>query len=145
MAIWDRDIWSDRDPFGEFERLRRRMNRLFSAAAGQGLTGGFPPVNVWSNSERAVVSAELPGVNREDLDISVENDVLTIKGHREPEKLGEGEMFRRNERGCGRFHRSIGLPFAVEPEKISAEYKDGVLRIELTRHESSRPRQIEIK
>ncbi len=145
MTIWDRDIWFVRDPFGELDRLRRRMNRLFSATVGQGLSGAFPPVNVWSNSEKAVVSAELPGVNKEDLDISVENDVLTIKGHREPEKLAEGEVFRRNERGYGSFRRSVGLPFAVEPEKIKAEYKDGILRLELIRHEASKPRQIEIK
>lgn len=145
MVIWDRDIWFDRDPFADIDRLRRRMNRLLSSGLRPGLSGAFPPINLWSGSDKVVLSAEVPGVEKEDMDISVENDVLTLKGQREPEKLEEGEAFRRSERGYGAFRRVIGLPFAVDPEQVSAQYKDGILRIELKRHEASKPKRIEVK
>ncbi len=144
MVIWDRDAGMRRDPFGELERLSRRMNRLFGPARASGLLDAFPPLNVWSDNDKAVVTAEVPGINKQDLDISVENDVLTLKGHREVEQPGEGESYRRHERGHGSFRRAIGLPFSVDPENVQAQYRDGILRLELPRHEASKPKQIEI-
>ena len=144
MVIWDRDASIRRDPLNEIERLSRRMNRLFGPARMSGMLDSFPPVNIWSGSEKAVVTAELPGIQKEDLDISVENDVLTIKGHRAPEEIREGESFRRHERGHGSFHRTVTLPFTVDPESINAEYNHGVLRLELPRHEASKPKKIAV-
>ncbi len=144
MVIWDRNAGLRSNPFGELERLSRRMNRVFGPARASGVLEAFPPLNVWSNNEKTIVTAEIPGIKKEDLDISVENDVLTMKGRREIEQPGEGESFRRHERGHGSFRRVVALPFAVDPESVDAEYKDGILRLELQRHEASKPRRIEI-
>ncbi len=144
MVIWDRDFGLGSDPFSDLARFRNTMNRLFSSAMPLGAQGLFPPVNVWSNNEKAVVTAEVPGVNKEDMDISVENDALTVKGHREHVEIGDDESFRKRERGYGSFRRVIGLPYAVDPENVNAEYKDGILRVELHRHEASKPRKIDI-
>jgi HSP20 family protein len=121
------------------------MRNLLGSMAGFTAAAAFPAINLWADEEKAVVTAEIPGVKTEDIDISVENDILTIKGRREPEELKDGERYRRQERRYGNFNRAIGLPFAVDPEKISAEYKDGVLKITLPRHEASKPRKIEIE
>ncbi len=144
MVIWDRDRGFGSDPFGELERFRRRMNRIFGVSPGFMTQDVFPPLNVWSDSGKAVVKAEVPGIKKEDLEISVENDVLTIKGHREPGKPGGGECFRRHERGHGSFRRAIGLPFSVDPENVTADYCNGILRLELPRHETSKPKKIEV-
>ncbi len=144
MVIWDRDFGFSSDPFGEFDRLRRRMNQLLGPAMRMEARDTFPPVNIMSNKEKTVVTAEIPGVQKQDLDISVENDVLTLKGHREPVKTGENESFRRRERGHGSFRRVVGLPYAVNPDNVKAEYTNGILKIELSRHEASKPKQIEI-
>jgi len=144
MVIWDRDASIRRDPLNELERLSRRMNRLFGPARMAGMLDSFPPVNVWSGSEKAVVTAEVPGIKKEDLDISVENDVLTLKGHRAPAEVKEDESYRRHERGHGSFRRTIALPFSVDPDAINAEYKDGILRLELPRHEASKPKKITV-
>jgi len=144
MAHWDFDMF-DWDPWHDFERLRRRMNALFGRVAGEVLGGPFPPVNVWSDDEKAVVTAEVPGVRKEDLDISVENDALTLKGSREPEEISEGERYRRRERGRGSFSRMIPLPFPVQAEGVEASYKNGVLTVTLPRAEASKPKKIEIK
>lgn len=144
MVICDRDAGMRWEPLSELERLSRRMNRLFGHARMPGLRDAFPQVNIWSNREKTVVTAELPGIKKQDLDISVENDVLTIKGRREPEQLGQGESFRRHERGHGSFRRVVGLPFSVDPDGVGSEYKDGILRLELPRHEASKPRRIEV-
>ncbi len=145
MVIWDRNRGFGYDPFDELRRLSRQMNRLFGSPLSAGIGETFPPLNIWSDNEKAVVTAEVPGIKKEDLDISVENDVLTIKGHREPKQIEDGESFRRHERGYGSFRRAVGLPFSVEPGQVKAEYKDGVLRLELPRHEASKPRRIDVK
>ena len=144
MAIWDWDIGTRWNPWREMDRMRRRMNQLVRQTAGGVLSGPFPPVNVWSNDEKAVATVEVPGVATEDLDISVENDVLTISGARDPEQTAEGVRYRRHERGHGAFSRNIPLPFSVEPDEVEASYENGILTITLPRAEVSKPRKIEI-
>ena len=143
MALrnWDVMDWS---PWRDLDRMRRRMSRLMGDVAGSVIGTPFPPVNVWADDDHAVVSVEVPGVPSEDLDISVENDVLTVRGSRTPESLEEGERYRRHERGHGVFARRVALPFAVEADQVKADYEHGVLRIELPRAEASKPRKIEI-
>ncbi|MFP4029664.1 MAG: Hsp20/alpha crystallin family protein [Candidatus Brocadiia bacterium] len=145
MTLWDWNRSFGLSPWHEIDRVRRRMGRLLSDVAQASFGGGFPPVNVRSNEEKAVVTAELPGIDLEDLDISVENDTLTIQGSRESEELDEGERFRRHERGHGAFRRTIALPFGVEADAAEADYNEGVLRVEMPRSDASKPRQIEIK
>jgi HSP20 family protein len=128
------------------ERLRREVDRLFSdwpARSGWTVARSFPAMNVWTDENTAVVTAELPGVAAEDIDIAVENDTLTVRGIRKPEEL-EGVTFHRRERRFGRFSRSFRLPFQVDAGKVQAEFKDGVLNILLPRAEADKPRKIEI-
>ena len=146
MAGWDWDFGRfDRNPWRELERIRRRGTELFGALRSNVFGAPFPQVNVWSDDEKAVVTAEVPGVKAEDLDLSVEGEVLTISGSREPVKIEEGERCRRHERGHGAFSRTISLPFAVDADRVEASYVNGVLRVTLPRSESSKPKKVAIK
>ncbi len=134
-------------PWREMERLRREMNRLFATVtpAQFGVAPAYPAMNVWTNEEGAIVTAELPGVQTEDIDISVEGDTLTLRGDRQPDEVGEDITYHRRERGYGRFVRTLRLPFNVEPDKVEAIFKNGVLRISLPRAEAEKPRKITVK
>ena len=141
-----------RDPFDswsswrEVERLRREMNRLFDQPGrfAPNVAIGYPAMNVWTNNEVIVVTAELPGIDPEELDISVRENVLTLKGVRHGYKLQEGESYHRNERLDGKFQRLFQLPFQVDASGVEATYENGVLRITLPRAEANKPRKITI-
>jgi HSP20 family protein len=102
-------------------------------------------MNVWANPDGAVVTAELPGVNPEDIDVSVVGETLTLTGSRTPEELKEGEKYHRRERGQGKFTRTFQLPFPVEADKVEAVFEKGVLHISLPRAEADKPKKISIK
>jgi HSP20 family protein len=130
----------------EMERLRREMNRLFSdwPARVQGTAPNYPAMNVWTNEDSAIVSAELPGVDLETIDISVEDEILTIRGERQRDEL-EGVTYHRRERRYGTFVRSFRLPFRVDADNVEATYTSGVLRIVLPRAEEEKPRKISVQ
>ncbi|MBN1993279.1 MAG: Hsp20/alpha crystallin family protein [Anaerolineae bacterium] len=137
-----------RSPWVEMERLQREMNRLFSdsfSLAGGRTAPNYPAMNVWTNEDGAVVTAELPGINPNDIDISVVGDTLTLSGERQPEALGEGDKYHRRERGCGKFNRAFQLPFKVEADKVDAIFDKGVLHLSLPRAEADKPRKITVK
>ncbi|MBN1863672.1 MAG: Hsp20/alpha crystallin family protein [Victivallales bacterium] len=130
------------DPFGLVRNLQREMNRVFNGYDGRG--GGFPAVNIWSNHENVVVTAELPGMDPEAIDVSVAQGQLTISGERIISPP-EGDMqSHRQERGQGSFARAFRLPFDVDSTKVSARYQDGVLSISLPRLEESKPKKITV-
>lgn len=131
-------LWRD------MARLQDEMNRVFSRVTDSS-PGTFPAVNVWANQEGAVVTTELPGVELQDLDISVVGDALTIRGSRRPEQLGEGDSYHRRERRSGQFVRVVQLPFRVEPDEVSATLKNGLLNITLPRAHTDRPRKIQVR
>ena len=131
----------------EMERLRREMNRLFD---GTSTTTGrtapsYPAMNVWASEEGLIVTAEVPGVSIDDLEINVVNETLTLSGRREPVGMAEEARYHRQERGYGKFTRTIQLPFRVNSEKVDATLTDGVLRIELPRVEEEKPKKITVK
>jgi HSP20 family protein len=137
-----------RSSFREMERLRREMNRLFDQMdrdTGTGLIATYPPMNLWSDAEGVVVTAELPGVNLEELDIAVQGNTLTLRGTRNRPDLGEEVVVHRQERGYGQFRRVLQLPFEVEAAEVEASYEHGVLRIRLPRAESAKPKKIQVK
>jgi len=134
--------WS---PFEELRGLQREMNRLFDGYEGGTSLSRFPALNVWGNAEKLVVTAELPGLQPEDLDISVVNNQLTIKGERKADKPAEDAVCHRCERDYGTFVRTVRLPYAVENDKVDARYENGVLSINMPRHEATKPKRIEIK
>jgi len=131
-------------PWREMQRLQNEVNRLFSGitpAVGQ----EYPPVNIWMGAEDVIITAEIPGVKAEDVDISVIGDRLTLNGSREMTTLKEGESYHRQERNHGRFSRTIQLPFNVEAVKVEAKYDKGILTITLPRAEMDKPKKIAIK
>ena len=130
------------DPFSELRRLQREMNRLFEGYSEADIA--WPAVNVWSNRDEVVVSAEAPGVDPKDLRVSVQNDVFTLEGERKSDAPGEDVVTHRAEREFGRFARSVRLPFEVDSAKASAKYRNGVLTVTLPRSEVSKPRQIAV-
>jgi HSP20 family protein len=119
------------------------MNDLFGRY-GQTPAREYPALNVWTNEEGAVITAELPGVNAEDLDISLTGDTLTFRGSRAPEELEEGESYHRRERAYGDFVRSIRLPFGIDAGKVEASSRNGLLRLTLPRAEAEKPKKIEV-
>lgn len=130
------DIWRELD----------RMNRLMSGAGVPGAVAQeFPAVNVWSDGNEAIATAELPGVDPAAVDISVVGRALTIRGTRAPEKPGDGGSFHRRERWSGDFIRTIELPFAIESSRVEAAFSKGVLTITLPRAEAEKPRKIAVK
>jgi HSP20 family protein len=128
------------DPFAMMRRLSEDFDRLVSGAAP-----AFPAVNVWQGDAAAAVTAELPGVDAADIDISVKDDVLTLSGERRMPELPEGAVWHRRERGFGRFTRAVRLPFRVDPDKVEARFTDGVLRIAVGRPDTDLPKRIAIK
>lgn len=135
-------------PWREMDRLRRQMNRLLADWPRWSRLSAapcYPAMNVWTNAESAVVTAELPGVDPEDIDISVQDDTLTLRGTREQDEVPEGATYHRRERGCGTFTRALRLPFRVEADGVEAAFKNGVLRVTLPRAEEDKPKKIAIK
>jgi len=132
------------DPFREMQRLQSEMNRLFSTVDSQ-IGQEYPPINVWSGGQDAIVTAEIPGMEPSTFDISVIGDTLTINGNMEPESLKEGENYHRQERSYGRFSRVLQLPFQVNAEKVEAKYEKGILRIRLPRADEDKPKKVVIQ
>jgi HSP20 family protein len=125
------------------ERLQREMNRLMEGV-GDGARGQFPPLNIWANEENAMITAELPGVDVDDLDISVVGDTLTLAGSRPTESEAEERKYHRRERWRGSFSRTIQLPFRINAENVDAEFSNGVLQVVLPRAEEDKPQRISI-
>lgn len=139
------------DPFREFAHLQERINRAFSDSYGRSddglMTSGswVPPVDIFQNGEHEVVlKAELPDMTREDIDITVDKNTLTIKGEKKFSSDVKEEQFHRIERHYGSFSRSFSLPQTVDTAKVGAEYKNGVLTIRLPLREEAKPRQIKV-
>ena len=135
-------------PFDRLTTLRDEMNRLFDfswPSRDTGLFSGWsPPLDVYDDKENFVVTCELPGMKKEQIDISLHDGMLTISGERKHEhENAEGEAFR-SERYFGRFQRSVTLPALVDASKVKASYKDGVLTIELPKAEEAKPKHIDV-
>ena len=132
------------DPFVELRRMQSEMNRLFSGFSTTA-TRDFPPINIWLGENSVVVTAELPGVTGEDVNLSLQEDVLILSGKREPKGQEQNVSWQRRDRAYGSFSRAVQLPFRVDPDKVQARFNNGVLEIELQRLEADRPKKIEIR
>jgi HSP20 family protein len=140
------------DDFRKLLGLQDDMNRLFisaftpnTGATDQMMHGAWNPlVDIYENQNQLIVEAELPGINPEDVNISIENNVLTLQGERKFEKKAEGDNFHRVERSYGRFSRTFTLPPTVTSENAQAEFQNGVLKLSLDKREEAKPRRIEI-
>ena len=141
-SLWRIRRFSDAMP--EMLQLQREMNRLFSNV-GQKAPQDYPAVNIWEKNGSAVVTAELPGIDPEKLDISVSGDILALSGTAQPVNFTGNETYLRQERGIGSFKRSIQLPFSVNAQEVEARYERGILMIALPRMKEDLPKKIKIK
>jgi len=105
----------------------------------------FPAVNIWNGAEAYVLTAEIPGIDPDKLEVSIVSDTVTIRGSRAPLTLKEGETYHRVERGHGQFIRSVKLPKPLDPDKVEARYAMGILNLRLPRAEAEMPRKIALK
>ena len=141
--------WTDR---GDARTLRREMDRVFDRffdswpfRPSSESRDWAPSGDVSETAKKVVVKAEVPGMDAKDIDIAVTGDVLTIRGERTQEKEEKEENFHRIERSYGAFSRSIRLPAEVETDKVDATYKDGVLRISMSKTKKASQKKIEVK
>lgn len=141
-GLWRVRRFSDVMP--EIMHLQQEMNRLFSSA-GQKTQQDYPAVNIWEKEGTSVVTAELPGIDPEKMDITVSGDVLSIAVTALKETFSKGEIYLRQERGIGNFKRNIQLPYQVDAKAVEAKYEKGILMITLPKIKEDLPKKIKIK
>lgn len=138
-----------RDPFWkEFNGVANRLNQMFDfprQQAEDSLGSWNPAVDVVDQGGEIVIHAELPGCKKEDIEVGVENNILTIRGKREKKEETKQDGYYRTEMAYGSFSRSFSLPTTVAVDKIAAKYKDGILNLTLPKADEAKPRQIEVK
>ena len=142
LSTWPAlDRWAD---------LRDELNSLFDlpttgnlARQAQLFSGWTPALDLYQNNDNVVAVVELPGMRKEDIDVSLQDGMLTIAGERQS-SVGEGENTERSERFSGKFRRSITLPTGVDASKVSASYKDGILTVTLPKAEEAKPKKVEV-
>ena len=144
-------VW---DPRREMEEMQNRVASLFGRRLPLKKDGGeeeftltewIPPVDIAEDDKEYAIKVELPGVNKEDVRVSVEGGVLSITGERKAEKEEKNKKYHRIERSYGSFARSFTLPEGTASDKVSAEFKDGVLRVHLPKDEAAKPKSIDVK
>lgn len=144
------------EPFALLDRLQREFNRLGGFDPSWGESAGDdnsniavshwrPAVDIKEETDRFVIQADLPGVNPEEIDVTMENGVLTLRGERKSEKTEEHEGYKRVERARGMFYRRFSLPDTADADKIEAKSRDGVLEITIPKTEKVQPRRISVK
>jgi HSP20 family protein len=157
LTRWQRPDFWNLHPLRRMTNLRDEVDNLFNLAFGrladsnvenrresQLLEGWFPAVDVYEDKDALLVKAELPGLKKEDIEISLQEGFLILSGERKQEEKQEGAELYRSERWVGRFQRSINLPCKVEAEKIKATYNEGVLAVTLPKAEEAKPKQIQV-
>jgi HSP20 family protein len=147
-----RSTW---DPFRELEEMQNRLTSFFGrrvpllAGSGEGeeftVTSWAPRVDIAEDDKEYVINAELPGITKDDVKVSVENGVLSISGERKSEKEEKGKKYHRIEQTYGSFMRSFTLPEGSSGEKISAEFRDGILKVHVPKDEKTKAKAIDVK
>ena len=139
-------------PVRDMFSFRNRINHIFDDVFSPinrdevefAMESWNPVVDVYDNDDSIVIKAELPGIDKEGIEIDVKDRVLTLKGERSSESEVKDDNYYRRERSFGKFERAFTLPADVDPDKIKADYKDGVLKIDIPKPEEKKPRQITI-
>lgn len=136
------------DPFRDITTLRDEMNRLFNRTVGEGVSSGSawtPAVDIFDTDQAIVLRAELPGLTPEDIDIEIDDNVLTLKGERRFEETVQEGRYYRLERAYGHFQRNVTLPQGVKADEISASFDNGVLSVRVPKADEVRPRKIAVE
>lgn len=141
------------DPFKEMDELQKRLSSMFGLGPQRATNGNenmtvaqwIPVVDITEDDKEYLIKTELPEIKKEDVKVTVENGVLTISGERKFEKETPGKRYHRIERAYGSFTRSFSVPDDADDSKVSAEFKDGLLTVRLTKSEQARPKSIDVK
>ena len=141
------------EPWPLFNQLQSEINRLFESRVGGGAEDSstvvtshwMPTVDIREDADRFVLFADIPGVDTKDIEITMENGVLTIRGERKLESEEERQGYKRMERSRGTFYRRFSLPDSADPERVSARGKNGVLEVTIPKHERVQPRKIAVE
>jgi HSP20 family protein len=137
------------DPLQEFLAMSNRLNRPANDPYAQRTEDAFgawaPPVDIFERQDHLVIRAEVPGIHKEDMDVRIENGVLTLHGERKEEKEAGDVSTHLTERVYGSFTRSFSLPTTVDSTRVTATYKDGVLEVTVPKVETAKPKKVEIK
>jgi len=150
LIRWNRPQLPTWPTFGRLSDLREEIDRLFETPlaefgrASQLLSGWYPAIDVYEDKDNVFVKVELPGMKREEIELSLHDGSLSISGERKSETKHEDAEQYRSERFFGRFQRTVSLPMPVAAEKVKAQYKDGVLAVTLPKTEESKPKQIDV-
>jgi len=132
------------DPFRDFQREVGRLFESLEPVQHWRVARGVPPINLYDAGEKYILTAQLPGVGSEEVDLSITGETLTMRGDRKRSEGVAEESYRRQERQFGRWTRTVTLPDRVDGAKVSASFADGVLTVTLPKAEESRPRQISV-
>jgi len=140
------------NPWSELDRMQAEVEHLFDRTFGDRSFGrqndsyapGFPAVNLWSGDDEVLVTAELPGVAPDEIDISVSDETLTLAGARSADPAPEGAAVTHRERGHGRFSRSFRLPFRIDASAVDARYANGILEVTVRKAAEDRPRKVPV-
>lgn len=151
LTRWQQPLAWQWAPLHQLSSLREEMDRLFETPFSAlpekqpFSTGWGPALDLYEDKDNVYLKAEVPGVKKEALEISLHEGTLTLSGERKEEKQLEGASVLRSERFTGKFTRSVTLPAPVDADKVTASYKDGILKVVLPKVEESKPKQIQIK
>lgn len=133
------------DPFAEMRQMQSAVNRLFDSTSAPDRPSTFPPVNFWAGQDSIVMTAELPGLTDGDIELTVKDAMLSIRGTYPEPETADNLVWHRRERSAGAFLRSVELPFRIDPNRIEARFQNGVLMVEMQRPEEDKPKRIQIK
>lgn len=134
-------------PWRDFGRMQAEVERLFDWTRGRAndsYAPGFPAVNLWTSEDDVVLTAELPGVSPDKIDIAVVDDTVTLSGSRSAPEVPEGVVIHHRERGYGEFSRTFRLPFRIDAASVDARYAHGVLEVRLPKAAEDRPRKVPV-
>jgi HSP20 family protein len=136
-------------PFADFDQVRREMLRLLDTFAGDTLrdrgAGVFPPVNISQDTDNFYARAEVPGINPDELEVSVVQNRVSLAGKREIQREQGRVSYHRKERAEGSFNRTLTLPTEIDAQRVEAKYADGILTLTLPKAEEAKPRQIKVR
>ena len=136
------------EPWSLLDQMRREMERAMDPHTAEGssvaTSDWVPAVDIKEDPDAFVIVADIPGVDPKDIEVHMENGMLTIKGEKETEKKEERGGYKRVERSCGSFYRRFGLPDTADPEKITAKSNNGVLEVRIAKQEQVQPRKISV-
>ena len=132
------------DPFREMMNVQDQINRAFGSFFGERKTSWLPSIDVYDDKEEVVLKADLPGVRPEDVDVEIDENVLTVRGHRAADHETDPERFYRIERPTGSFERSIALPQGVRSDNVEAAFEDGILTVRVPKAEEAKPKRIRV-